>query len=171
MTLNNHSVGEPIVRLGGGVSYQDLELPQDVCAAGRVARFGINSEPSVVAGDDPFASGLSPQGRLASAVRTASFYKSPLISWTAALGATAYQVQWSKKAAPFDPAPGPGNAAGVLTGATAYVLPLTPGTWYYRVRGYDWSLPTGAQQMGWSDVAKLVITKPTFKVVASAKRK
>jgi hypothetical protein len=170
-TLNDHSAGEPIVRVGGTVAYQDLELPQDACAAGRVARFGISSEPSVVAGDDPFASGLSPQGRLVSALRTASFYKSPLISWTPALGATAYQVQWSKKASPFDPAPGPGNAEGILTGATSYVLPLTPGTWYYRVRGFDWSLPTGAQEMGWSDVAKIVITRPTFKVVASARRK
>ena len=26
------------------------------------------------------------------------------------------------------------------------------GTWYYRVRGFDYNLPTGVQQMGWSDI-------------------
>ncbi len=34
------------------------------------------------------------------------------------------------------------------------------GTWYYRVRGIDYNLPTGVQQMGWSDPEKLVVTKP-----------
>ncbi len=44
-------------------------------------------------------------------------------------------------------------------------LPLTPGTWYYRVRGYDFSLPTGAQTMSWSDPQQIVATRPTFAVV------
>jgi hypothetical protein len=172
ITLNAHIAGEPIARVGSTVVYRDLEQPQDACAAGRVARFGINSEPTLVTGDDPFASGLSPQGRLTSAVRTGSFYKSPLVAWTPSLGATAYQVQWGKQAKPFEPvATDTAKTPGILTGATSYVLPLTPGVWYYRVRGYDWSLPTGAQQMGWSDVAKIVITKPTFKLVASVKKK
>jgi hypothetical protein len=170
-TLNNHIGGEPVVRLGGSAAYQDLEQPQDACAAGRVARFGINSEPTLVTGDDPFASGLSPSGRLTSAVRTAAFYKSPLVAWTPSLGATAYQVQWSKQARPFEAVASEATKTpGILTGATSYVLPLTPGTWYYRVRGYDWSLPNGAQAMGWSDVAKIQITKPTFKVVASTSK-
>jgi hypothetical protein len=166
-TAVDHTAGEAIVRLGSGVVYHDLELPPDACAAGRVARFGIDSEPSLVAGDDPFASGLTAGGRLTSALRTSAFYKSPLVAWTPALGATLYQVQWSRKASPFQPVAGPGGADGVLTGATSLVLPLAPGTWYYRVRGYDWSLPQGAQQMGWSDVAKVTVTKPTFRVVAT----
>jgi hypothetical protein len=51
------------------------------------------------------------------------------------------------------------------------VLPLGPGTWYYRVRGFDFNLPTGVQQMGWSDPEKLVVTKPKFKIAAPAKKK
>ena len=34
-------------------------LPQDVCAAGRVQRFGISSEPSLTSAQAPFATGLS----------------------------------------------------------------------------------------------------------------
>ncbi|HSP74085.1 MAG TPA: hypothetical protein VLN26_17065, partial [Gaiellaceae bacterium] len=166
------AAGDPLVRLGSGaIAYEDMELPQDVCAAGRVARFGINSEPSLIAGDDPFASGLSPAGRLTSAVRTDSFYKSPVVSWTPSLGASAYQVQWSKTASPFVPVAAPGGGAGILTGSTSYVLPLAVGTWYYRVRGFDWSLPQGAQAMGWSDATKIVVSNATFKVVQSAKTK
>jgi hypothetical protein len=165
----NHGPGEPVLRTGGNLRYEDLELPQDVCAAGRVARFGINSEPALVAGGDLFASGLSPYGKLTSAVHTASFYRPPLVSWTQALGATLYQVQWSKTKSPFNPEPDPATKAqGILTGATSYVLPLTPGTWYYRVRGYDYSLPTGAQQMGWSDVATINVAKPTYSIVTAA---
>src|SRR5438477_5473232 len=37
-----HGAGEPIVRTGGNLQYEDLELPQDICSApfNRVARFG-----------------------------------------------------------------------------------------------------------------------------------
>ena len=45
------------------------------------------------------------------------------------------------------------------------------GTWYYRVRGIDYNLPTGVQQMGWSDPEKLVVTKPKFSIVPQPKRK
>ena len=61
--------GEPVVRTGGNFHYQDVELPQDVCAAGRVMRFGKESEPSLVASGELFASGLSSDGRLTSAVQ------------------------------------------------------------------------------------------------------
>jgi hypothetical protein len=47
------------------------------------------------------------------------------------------------------------------------VLPVGSGIWYYRVRGFDYSLPTGSQQMSWSDVAKLVVAKPRFRIVGS----
>ena len=52
---------------------------------------------------------------------------------------------------------------------TSAVLPLKPGTWYYRVRGFNYSLPTGAQQMSWSDPAKIVVAKPKFRVVGGGK--
>jgi hypothetical protein len=169
-----HLSGELVSRQGGNVQYIDLELPQDVCASGRVARFGKGSEPSLTSSGDLFATGLSPTGRLTSALHTASFYGAPLVSWTPALGAEAYQVQWSKTQYPFVPETTPGGTSkGFLTGGTATVLPLgkTPGTWWYRVRGLDYSLPTGAQQMGWSDPAKIVLTKPTFQITTPASKK
>ena len=53
-------------------TYVDLELPQDVCAAGRVQRFGISSEPSLTSAQAPFATGLSSTGRLTSAAHTSA---------------------------------------------------------------------------------------------------
>src|SRR5204862_259161 len=106
-----HGPGEPILRTGGNLQYEDLELPQDVCAApyNRVARFGKNSEPSLTAAGELFASGLSPSGRL-TAGNGRAFYGSPLVAWTPALGASVYEVQWSKTRYPFTPQPNPKNA-------------------------------------------------------------
>jgi hypothetical protein len=164
-----HGIGEPIMRTGGNLRYQDLELPQDVCAApyNRVARFGMNSEPTLTAAGELFASGLSTKGRLTAGAKGQAFYGAPLVAWTPALGATIYEVQWSKRAYPFKPQPNPQNAGalGTLVLGTSTILPLKPGTWYYRVRGFNYSLPTGAQQMSWSDPARIVVAKPKFRVV------
>jgi hypothetical protein len=163
-----HGIGEPIMRTGGNLRYQDLELPQDVCAPpyNRVARFGKNSEPTLTAAGELFASGLSTKGRLTAGANGQAFYGAPLVAWTPALGATVYEVQWSKKAYPFKPQPNPQNsgALGTLVLGTSTILPLKPGTWYYRVRGFNYGLPTGAQQMSWSDPAKIVVAKPKFRV-------
>jgi hypothetical protein len=168
-----HGVGEPIVRTGGNLQDQDLELPQDVCAApyNRVARFGKNSEPSLTAAGELFASGLSPKGTLTAGRSNQAFYGAPLVAWTPALGASVYEVQWSKKRYPFKPEPNPqnANALGTLTLGTSIVLPLKPGTWYYRVRGFNYALPTGAQQMSWSDPAKIVVAKPKFRIIKPGK--
>ena len=168
-----HGAGEPIVRTGGNLQYQDLELPQDVCAPpyNRVARFGKNSEPSLTAAGELFASGLSTKGTLTAGQSSQAFYGAPLVAWTPALGATVYEVQWSKKAYPFKPEPNPhnDNALGTLALGTSMVLPLKPGTWYYRVRGFNYALPTGAQQMSWSDPARIVVAKPKFKIVKPGK--
>jgi hypothetical protein len=168
-----HGAGEPIVRTGGNLQYEDLELPQDVCAApfNRVARFGKNSEPSLTAAGELFASGLSPSGRLTAGRTSKAFYGPPLVAWTPALGAAVYEVQWSKTRYPFKPEPNPQNAGalGTMTLGTSVVLPLPTGTWYYRVRGFNYTLPTGAQQMSWSDAAKIVVAKPKFKVVGGGK--
>jgi hypothetical protein len=161
-----HGFGEPVTRSGGGFEYQDVELPQDVCAAGRVMRFGKESEPSLVSSGQLFATGLSSDGRLTSAVHTTSFYGQPLVSWTPALGAEVYEVQWSKTKYPFNPQTAPAGSLGLMTGSTSVVLPVGPGTWWYRVRGFDYSLPTGAQQMSWSDPVKLVVAPPKFKLVS-----
>ncbi len=164
-----HGSGEPITRTGGNLRYQDLELPQDVCAPpyNRVARFGKNSEPTLTAAGELFASGLSPKGRLTAGANGQAFYGAPLVAWTPALGATVYEVQWSKKAYPFKPQPNPLNsgALGTLVLGTSTILPLKPGTWYYRVRGFNYGLPTGAQQMSWSNPAKIVVARPKFRVV------
>jgi hypothetical protein len=168
-----HGAGEPILRTGGNFQYQDLELPQDVCAApyNRVARFGKNSEPSLTAAGELFASGLSPNGRLTAGRTSQAFYGYPLVAWTPALGASVYEVQWSKTRYPFKPEPNPQNqnALGTLTLGTSTVLPLKAGTWYYRVRGFNYTLPTGAQQMSWSDPAKIVVAKPKFRVIGGGK--
>ena len=166
-----HGAGEPVVRVSGSIQYRDLELAQDACAAGRVARFGKESEPTLTAGGEPFATGLSPTGRLISATGEPAFYGSPLVGWTPALGASAYAVQWSKSRSPFRPETDPATGAlGLMTLNTSAVLPLEPGTWYYRVRGYDHSMPTGAQAMSWSDPQRLVVTRPTFRVVTTGSR-
>jgi hypothetical protein len=148
----------PVELVGG--AYVDMELGQDVCAAGDVQRFGISSQPSLTAGNGiPFASGLSASGRLVTRMHTAKFYGQPLVAWKPAVNATAYELQWSKKPYPF-------NVAGThLTLATSLVLNLKPGTWYYRVRGYDYNLPTGAQEMAWSDPTKVVIAAPKLHIV------
>lgn len=84
----------------------------------------------------------------------------PHVSWTPALGANAYEVQWSKTQYPFKP-----ETSGYTTANTPLVLPVPTGTWYYRVRGFNWNMPSGSQQMSWSDPAKLVVAKPKFKIV------
>jgi hypothetical protein len=164
--LFSHSVGEPVLR-GERIEYWDLELPQETCAAGRVMRFGKQSEPSLTGSGAPFVSGLSPNGRLTAASRSSTaFYGYPLVAWAPALGAGAYEVQWSKSAYPFraeaDPKTG---TAGLTTFATSATLPLKPGTWYYRVRGINFSLPGTANQMSWSNAVKLVVSRPRFVVV------
>jgi len=157
-----HGFGETVTRTSGGFEYQDAELPQDVCAAGRVMRFGKESEPSLVASGQLFATGLSSDGRLASALQTTAFYGQPLISWTPALGADEYQVQWSNTETGLLAS---SVANSQMTQNTSLVLPVTPGIWWYRVRGFDYSLPTNDQYMSWSDPVKLVVATPKFKIV------
>jgi hypothetical protein len=167
-----HSVGEPVLRAGGTILYVDTELAEDVCAAGRVQRFGMESEPALTSAQSPFATGLSSTGRLTSAARTSSFYGQPLIAWTPAFSADIYQVQYSKTKYPFKPEIDPRtNVKGFLTFSTSDVLPLAPGTWWYRVRGIDYNLPTGVQQMSWSEPEKLVVSPPRFKVTSTAPKR
>jgi hypothetical protein len=165
---NGHAVGDPVARTtSSGVVYRDLELPQRVCELQpqRVQRFGITSEPALTTAQEPFATGLSSQGRLVSAESAGTFYGQPLVAWTPSLSANTYQVQWSQKEYPFTP------AGSIMTPSNASMLPLTVGTWYYRVRGFDYNLPTGAQSLAWSDTEKLVVAPPTFKVTKIVTKK
>ena len=141
------------------IRYRETELPQDACQSGRVMRFGKATPPVVTASSRPFASGLSPKGRLTSAVRaTPSFYGTPLVAWESVLGAQEYEIQWSKSANPWRP------LGSLVTGATSSLLPLEPGSWYYRVRGYNHSF-LKRPQMAWSNPTALKVSKPTFSVV------
>ncbi len=141
------------------IRYRETELPQDACQSGRVMRFGKTTPPVVTSSSRPFASGLSPKGRLTSAARTTpSFYGTPLVAWESVLGAQEYEIQWSKSANPWRP------LGSLVTGATSSLLPLEPGSWYYRVRGYNHSF-LKRPQMAWSTPTALKVSKPTFSVV------
>lgn len=169
LTLNaplafGHVPGDPIVILGGGGGYQDVMLPEDLCGeTGLRHEFGVWSEPTVASPLAPFVTGLSSTGKLTSATQTSSqFYGRPLVAWTPALRAEKYEIEWATSNKPFV------AVGNMLTTSTSAILPLTTGDWYYRVRGFDYNLPTGAQQMAWSDVQELTISKPTFKLVEKA---
>jgi len=159
----DHKDGELVVRTAGSIEYFDQDVAQDACTNGRIASFGKTSLAALSSGAAPYASGLSPSGRLvAAAGATPKFYGPPLVAWQPALGATAYELQISKTKSPWRPIGDP-----YYTFSTAATLPLKPGTWYYRVRGINLSLPAGAaQQMAWSNPIGLVVTKPKFKIVS-----
>ncbi len=148
---------------GSAVTYEDDEVPQDACEAGNVMSFGKVSRPVVTSAGKPFVSGVAPTGRLVAAVsgRT-TVYTSPVVAWEPAMDATSYQVELSRTAYPWR------IAKRVSTPATALTLPLgrtDAGTWYYRVRGIDTSLPVGARAMSWSTPVRVRVTGNRFAVV------
>ena len=141
--------------------YQDVMLPQDACQSGNVSMFKKRStEPRLSAGA-PYVTGLSPSGRLLSATSPqSSFYGVPLVAWTPSTGATAYDVEWSRTSYPWR------KAGSLQTPATSAMLPLKPGTWFYRVRGINPMLP-GSKKLRWSGPMRVQIAKPTFSVVGA----
>jgi len=160
-----HTVRTAVTPISGSLKYYDAESPQDACAAGRMLEFGKTSEPAVSRSGSPFASGLSPRGRLtAAATSKPSFYGTPLVAWVPALGADQYQVQWSKTSYPWR------KEGEKLTYATSALLPLEPGSWFYRVRGINFSLPGTARAMTWSKPVGLSVSRPTFTVVKKSGR-
>jgi hypothetical protein len=143
------------------MEYRDIQLPEDVCRAGGAARFGKVSRPVLVGDRAPYASGLSPDGKLVPARKSRpAFYGPPLIAWEPVPGADEYEVQWSRTLSPWRTAPG-----ALTTGATSAVLPLSSGRWYYRVRGLNHMLP-GRPQMTWSKPVAVRIAKPRFRIVS-----
>ena len=163
-----HAVGDPIASTSSsGIVYRDMELPQDVCKQGaaRVQRFGVASESALTGAQNAFATGLSTNGHLFSASQTSTFYGTPLIAWPPIMRADRYEVEWSAKAYPFV------AVSSLMTASTSSMLPVAVGTWYYRVRGFDDNLPTGAQSLGWSDTSKIVVAGAKFKVVKTVKNK
>jgi hypothetical protein len=155
-----HALGDPVVRPSGGVKYRDAELTQDACASGRRLTFGKSSDPVVTGQTAPFASGLSPNGKLVAASSAKPrFYGQPLVAWQPAAGADQYELQWSRKLYPWR------TAGSQLTWGTSLTPPLTAGTWYYRVRGLDYLMTGSRPQMSWSEPVRLVVTKPRYRVV------
>lgn len=151
----------PSVTDPNALEYQDTELPQDACAAGRVFTFGKVSEAVAASGGAaPYVSGLSTNGSLFTASRgRPRVYGSPLVAWRPALGADRYEVQWSKRPYPWT------KVGSLETPSTAATLPLRPGRWYYRVRGISLALPDGGRQMSWSDPVLIRVARPTLRVV------
>jgi predicted RecA/RadA family phage recombinase len=155
-----HSAGEAVVRDGGGIFYKDGELTQDACASGRRLSFAKASQPAVTGRSAPYASGLSPNGKLVAASSSKPrFYGEPLVAWQPVPGADQYEVQWSRRLYPWR------TRGSKLSFGTSLTLPLTPGTWYYRVRGLDFLMTGSKPQMSWSSAARVVVTKPRFRVV------
>ncbi len=147
---------------GSTIQYFDAEVPQDACAAGRVVEFGKASQPATTSVSKPYVSGLSPSGELVAAQSAVpSFYRAALIAWEPALGATGYEVQWSKTKYPWKSA----STTPYYTAATSLLLEgLAPGTWYYRIRGIDPYVPGPVKEMSWSTPVGFKLVKPTFTV-------
>jgi len=146
------------------VFYQDTEVPQDACESGRGMSFGKVSSPVVTStSSKPFVAGLAPSGRMiASAKKVPALHDSPLVAWEPAVGATQYEIQVSRKRYPWV------AVQKTQTYSTATVLPLKKkdvGTWWYRVRGINPALPSGAQNLSWSAPVKISITGDQFVVV------
>ena len=135
---------------GDGIEYRDIQLPEDVCRAGGSVRFGKIGKPVVLADNNaPYISGLSPDGKLVGAKKgSQSFYGHPLVAWEPVYGAHEYEEPWSRS----EPLAARGHAA--TTPATAAVLPVKPGRWYYKVRGLNPSLPK-KPEMTWSKPVSL----------------
>jgi hypothetical protein len=147
---------------GTGLQYIDAEVPQDACAAGRVSEFGKASQPATTSVTRPYASGLSPLGELVAAQSaTPSFYGAALVAWLPALGASGYEVQWSKTRYPWTSA---STTPLVTAGTSALLEGLSPGTWYYRVRGIDPYIPGPVKQMTWSKPVRIKLVRPTFTI-------
>jgi hypothetical protein len=155
----------PVVHRDG--SFQDIMLPQDACqldqknvgGPNHMAAFRKKSvDPRLGDGTAPFVTGLSPSGRLMSAMnRRSRFYGAPLVSWQPASGAVAYDVQVSRTRYPWR------TVGSERTHSTSAMLPLRPGTWWYRVRGINPYL-VGNTKMSWSSAVRIRVAKPTFTV-------
>jgi hypothetical protein len=139
--------------------YKDAELPQDVCSAGRIARFGRVGVQVQTGNKKAYVTSLALSGGVRSSAASGVpriYGNTPLVTWTPVLSADRYEVQWSRKHYPFVPV---GN---VITQGTSATLTLAPGTWYYRVRGVN--LQVGTQTMAWSSVRKVRIARPVFRL-------
>src|SRR5205823_10621623 len=135
------------------IEYHGTAVPEGACEAGLGMSFGKVSQPVVTQAGTPWVSGLSPDGRMvASASKDPTVHDSPLVAWEPAVGATTYEVQLSRKSYPWK------TTWSSTTAATSIVLPLNrtqTGAWWYRVRGINPALASGAQAMTWSKAGRV----------------
>jgi hypothetical protein len=144
------------------VEYHDAALPQDICAAGQVWPFGIQSVPLTTSSQTPYISGLL-AGRVTSAARKSPrFSELPLITWQPAIGAQSYEIELSRKSYPWKAVR---KQTSIVTSAVLNLTRSDVGTWFYRVRGVNPYLVAGAQKMTWSPSVKVRITGDEFTVV------
>lgn len=142
----------------GTFEYFDAESPQDACESGRIASFGRESRPAITKAGSPYVSGLSPKGRLlAQAGKRPVVYSTPLVAWRPVIGATAYEIQWSRTKYPW-------RARGSAhTYSTSSVLKFGAGLWHYRVRGLN-AAQVGTSAMTWSAPVTVRVVRPTFQI-------
>ena len=151
-------VGIAVDEDSGDFQYWDVESPQDACQAGRVATFGKESLPAITTSGSPYLSGLAPNGRfLAQAGKRPVVYSAPLIAWRPVVGASQYEVQWSRVTYPWR------KRGSTKTFATSAVLKMSPGLWYYRVRGLN-GAQVGTPAMTWSAPVAVKVARPTFQI-------
>jgi hypothetical protein len=120
--------------------------------------FGKDSQPAQTTGGGPYVSGLTSKGRLLQqAGARPTVFATPLVAWRPVVGATEYEVQWSRSAYPWR------KRGSKRTVATSSVLSLSRGLWHYRVRGLN-AAQVGTPAMTWSAPVALRIVKPTFRI-------
>jgi hypothetical protein len=142
----------------GSFEYDDAEVPQDACEAGRVSTFAKLSRPAITASGSPYVSGLTPKGRLlAIAGKRPVVYSTPLVAWKPVTGANAYRIEWSRTTYPWR------RSGTIVTRSTSAVLNLKPGLWYYRIRGLN-AAQIGTAAMTWSAPVAVAVARPTFRV-------
>ena len=73
------------------------------------------------------------------------------------VGATAYEVQWSRTKYPWR------SRGSAITYATSSVLQLDTGLWYYRIRGLN-AAQVGTPAMTWSAPVAVKVVRPTFRI-------
>ncbi len=118
----------------------------------------------VVAGQGtPYASGLSPTGRLIASAGSKPFYGHPARRLAARARRGHVRGRVVAHALPVARR----QARRRSTAAPRRRLPLKPGTWWYRIRGINSALPAGHQTMTWSQPLQLKVAKPKFRLVAS----
>jgi len=154
---------DPTTGAAGSFEFHDESLPQDLCAAGQVWPFGMQSSPVTTTSQTPYASGVGTASRVVSAsVRKPAFRQLPVVTWAPAMAADTYEIELSRHVYPW-------KAVKKITSVvTSTVLPLDKndrGTWYYRVRGVNPNLTGPAQKLAWSTPVAVRITGDVFVIV------